>query len=296
MNLESIDFHAIAARERTALEFRQECEQLSRLEFTPLLARAEANTKIRKSMRVDYRLTSLSLAHHKTSGHNVCSQASAACSAACVGSENIGLAQVFGAVMDSRIRRTRFLMEDRPRFLRVLIGELHSQQRIAERNIAVLACRLNQFSDISWEDKNGNFGCIPQMFPECIFWDYTKVHSRLYRVPDNYHLCGSWSELKRHQAACESLLNDGYNVAMVFSDNTGSPGKGAKNQQLPKRHKIGGHWFEVYSGDDSDLRFLDPGETRGGYGRICGLTLKSGNTVSRESAIRAGFSVHREEA
>jgi hypothetical protein len=194
--------------------------------------------------------------------------------------------------MEARIRRTRFLMEDRPRFLRVLIGELHSQQRIAEKQNATLACRLNQFSDLAFE--TASFGCIPQLFPEVVFYDYTKRHDRVRNAPDNYTLCGSWSELARHQAACEKLLNDGFNVAIVFSDEKGSTGKGAKNQQLPRRHRIGGHWFEVFNGDDSDLRFLDPGETRSGFGRICGLTLKSGNTASRDMAIRAGFSVHRE--
>lgn len=290
ISLDSIDFPAIAANERLADEFRQQCEALARFESTPLLSRAEANTKIRKSKREDFLLASLALAPHNSSGFNVCQQASATCRDVCVA--HAGLAKVFPKVDKGRIRKTRFLMTDRIRFLQILIGELHTQSRIAIKKGAQLVCRLNCYSDLPWHKPE--YGCVVQLFPEVQFNDYSKFHSRILKhdLPDNWYVCGSWSELARHQAACEQLLFAGHNVAMAFSDENGSAGRGAMQNGLPRRYKIGGHWFEVFDGDKSDLRFLDDGPTRAGYGRICGLRLKAGNTVTRESAIVGGFSVH----
>lgn len=287
--LESID----TTNEQERTEYREHCAAMSRRAEYKLLSRAEANTKIRKSRRIDYRIVSLSLAHHRTSGINVCPQASPACSAACVGGDNVGLAQVWPEVMAGRVRKTQMMAKDLGQFVRQLIGEIEQQRRTAERLGAQLCVRLNQFSDLPWEAKA--YGSIPQTFPEVQFYDYTKIHSRVRTAPENYHLCGSWSELPRHQAACAELLAEGYNVAIAFSTEGPHAGNRAHRQELPKRHRIDGHWFECYDGDASDLRFLDPPVTRSGYGRICALRLKAGSNVARDRAIDGGFSVHRED-
>lgn len=288
--LETID----TTNEQERTEYRDHCAEMARRADYKLLSRAEANTKIRKSRRIDFRIVSLSLAHHRTSGINVCPQASPACSAACVGGDNVGLAQVWPEIMAGRVRKTQMMAKDLGQFVRQLIGEIEQQRRTAERLGAQLCCRLNQFSDLPWEAKA--YGSIPQLFPEVIFYDYTKIHSRVRTAPENYHLCGSWSELTRHQAACAELLAEGYNVAIAFSVDGAYAGNRAGGQSLPKRWRVAGHWYECYSGDESDLRFLDPGETRSGRGRICALRLKAGNNVTRGLAIERGFSVHRGEA
>ena len=291
MNLETIDFAHIAANEQRAESFRRYCYDKSRETPYRLLSRAEANTKIRKSRRVEYRIVSLSLSHAATAGGKTnCPQASRACMAACVGSDNVGLAQAFGQIMEGRIRKTRMMQSDLKGFLIQLIGELEGNRMTAERQGAELCARLNQFSDLPWEKPA--YGMIPTLFPMVTFYDYTKIHNRVSTVPENYHLCGSWSELERHQRNCVELLRNGFNVAIAFSTEGAYAGNRAIGQQLPKRHKIGEHWFECYDGDASDLRFLDPGPTRRGNGRICALRLKAGNNVSRDMAIAGGFSVH----
>jgi hypothetical protein len=294
-----LDFAAIAADRRRSEEIRQECLELNRVAEMRLLSRAESNTKLRKSMRTDYRIASLSLAHHKTSGHNTCPQASAGCSAACVGGENVGMAQVFGEIMAGRIRRTKYLFGHRQAFVRQLIGEIEANYRYSQRHESQLCVRLNCFSDLPWHEMA--FGCIPQLFPMVQFWDYSKCHSRYGSLPENWHITWSWSELARHKAACERLLHCGQNVAMAFSEEGRHTGRAAQTQRLPSRWKVGGDWFQVIDGDNGtgpgcgdephfDLRFLDPRATRSGRGRIVGLRLKSGNTVSRELAIQRGFS------
>lgn len=256
-----------------------------------LLSDATSNTKTRKSQREEYRIVTLSLspADEAGTGKSNCPSSTASCRAACVGGPNVGLASVFSAIMKARAEKTRFLQEDRPAFLRQLCSEIASRQRQAENEGAQLVCRLNTFSDLPWESKT--YGEIPQSFPRVIFYDYTKIHSRVGKTPENYSLCASWSENPKHQDACAELLLAGHNVAIPFADASGGNGPRAYNQQLPKRWNVGGSWFEVFDGDLSDLRFLDPGKTRSGRGRICGLRLKAGSHATRDAAIAGGFAV-----
>lgn len=297
--LDRIDFAAIAANEDRAEEFRAQCYQFV-VDTMPqrLLSDSRGNTKLRKSQSASYRIVSLSLAHASESGNNVCPQSTAACRAACVGGDGSGMALVFPTIMAGRIRKTRFLMERRTEFLVQLIGELEREHRLAERSGAVLVARLNTFSDLPWETPA--FGCVPQMFrmatsvgatSGAIFYDYTKIHSRVGRTPDNYHLVGSWSENPRHREVCQRLLETGFNVAIAFAVIGHYAGNRALSQEIPKRHKVGEHWYEVYDGDESDLRFLDPGMTRSGKGRICGLRLKSGTNAGRAAAMGSGFAI-----
>ena len=296
MNLDNIDFASITANAQRAEAFRQSCEVDARNAEFRLLSRSEANSKLRKSMRTDYRIVSLNLAHAKTAGLgiNSCPQASAGCAAVCVGSDSVGVAQVFSAIMAGRIRKTRLLFSDRTKFLRILIGELQLELERAENAGAQLCARLNCFSDLDWFD-------VVRLFPMVRFWDYTKVHSRVGNAPTNYHLTGSWSELARHKSACLGLLRSGYNVAMAFHNSDGHSGNRSGLQTLPGWVQLDGQRFQVFDGDNGtgpgcdgdphfDLRFLDGGPSRRGIGRICGLRIKAGSIVARDRAIASGFS------
>jgi len=258
-----------------------------------LLSDATSNTKTRKSQREEFRIVTLSLspADEAGTGKSNCPNSTQSCRAACVGGPNVGLASVFSLIMKARAEKTRFLQEDRPAFLKQLCSEIASRQRQAENEGAQLVCRLNTFSDLPWESRA--YGEIPQQFTGVIFYDYTKLHSRVGQTPKNYSICASWSENPKHQEACAELLHAGHNVAIPFADIYGGNGPRAYNQQLPKRWNVGGSWFEVYDGDLSDLRFLDPGKTLSGRGRICGLRLKAGSNATRNAAIDAGFAIWR---
>lgn len=252
-----------------------------------LLSPASANTKTRKSAlkAQEYRIVSLMLSPHDSAGGRTnCANASRSCAAACVGSDSVGLANVFKAIGESRRQKTRWLHADRPAFMKQLREELQAEQRSADRDGVILAARLNCFSDLN------HFGIIRE-FPEAIFWDYTKIYSRVIdpERPKNYTICASWTEEPSDQTSCLNLLQAGHNVAVVFAEPGPFTGNRALSQRLPARWELGGHRYEVYDGDDTDLRFLDPGKTSGGFGRICGLRLKSGNTEMRLQAMASGF-------
>ena len=258
-----------------------------------LLADATSNTKLRKSQTQDYRIVSLSLspADEALTGKSNCPAATAGCIACCVGSPRTGMAQVFNTIMQSRIAKTRFLQEDRAAFLEQLKTEIDREQRKAAADGPTLVCRLNTSSDIPWEHLH--YGNIPKHFPDVIFYDYTKIHSRICSAPTNYHLVGSWSEKTEHQAACVELLLGGHNVAVSFATSAGGTGWKAYDQALPQWCELRGHRFNVLDGDISDLRFTDRGPSRSGRGNVIGLRLKAGNNVTRNAAIDAGFAIWR---
>jgi hypothetical protein len=71
----------------------------------------------------------------------------------------------------------------------------------------------------------------------------------------------TFSLSEANEAAACIWLNNGGNVAVVFSTKKGKP--------LPTTYVLGGKEFPVFDGDDTDLRFLDP---KGGH--IIGLHAK----------------------
>lgn len=288
--LDKIRFDEISSNERKALAFREQCyRRVIDSGNRPLLSRATANTKTRKSMRVEYRIVALSLAHADESGHNVCPQSTPACRQHCVGGDGVGLAMVWRQIMAGRIQKTEYLMQDRAGFIVQLVGELHREARISEREGSRLVARLNTFSDLPWEHRQ--YGCIPQLFPDVRFYDYTKLHSRVMHSPANYHLCGSWSENPRHQEACYDLLIQGRNVAVAFGVEGAYAGNRALMQVIPAKWRILDKEFWTYDGDDTDLRFLDEGPDYRGLGRICALRFKAGTNAGRDEGLRSGFVV-----
>tara|TARA_R110000868_G_scaffold263232_1_gene521849 strand:- start:38 stop:658 length:621 start_codon:yes stop_codon:yes gene_type:complete len=203
------------------------------------------------------------------------------------------MAAVFKSILESRIRKTVFLREDRKSFLRQLTGELEHERDRAYQHGTQLAVRLNCFSDLPWE--MASFGGIPQLFPDVDFWDYTKVYNRMNSVPDNYSLTASWTERTKDQDACAEILHNGLgNVAIVFGEHAGKTGRHAYSQRIPRTWEVAGKSFLVYSGDSQDMRHLDwdPRKAKGAkYGRICGLALKAGNNAMRLRALASGFAV-----
>jgi len=170
-------------------------------------------------------------------GVNVCSHASRGCADSClVGSGNGGM---FPKVMQGRIDKTEYFLRDRVGFFNQLKSEIEKAIKKHEGK-AIVTFRLNGTSDIAYErfrvfdGKN-----IFEIFPHVKFYDYTKNHTRFEKeLPSNYHLTFSRSETN-HAKAIE-LLNKGKNVAIVFD-------------KLPSTYE----GFEVISGDETDLRFLD---------------------------------------
>ncbi len=262
-----------------------------------LLSTAASNVKTAKSElnRPDYTIVTLSLSPDRAAPGlpTNCPNSSPSCVDACVGNVNVGMAAVFKAIMEARIRKTVFLREDRKAFLRQLTGELEYERDKAYQNGTTLAVRLNCFSDLPWE--MASFGGIPQLFPDVNFWDYCKTYNRIGNTPDNYSLTASYTERPKDREHCAELLHSGMaNVAIVFAEDAGKTGRHAYSQRIPRTWEVAGREFLTYDGDTQDMRFLDwsPRKVANAkYGRICGLRLKAGNNAMRERALASGFAV-----
>ena len=205
------------------------------------------NYKTSKGEKYGWKTYGIHLAPYNLSGKNVCSSASAGCSAACLNTAGRGSMH---SVQDARVKKTRRFFEDRNGFLSQLFKEIKSSIKSATKKELKSCFRLNLTSDILWER------LVVENFPQLQFYDYTKHLKRFVRflegkLPSNYHLTFSRDETTP-DALVKSLCASGGNVAVVF------------RKKLPKT------WLgiEVINGDDADLRVED------GKGKIVGLVEK----------------------
>ena len=197
-----------------------------------LMTEGASNPKTAKSTEFGWLTAGLHLAPYTASGYQVCSDASAGCSAECLYHQGRGK---MTSVQTSRIRKTRMYFEQREEFLDYLVKDLGSLERKAERNGLKPCARLNLTSDLYWE-RHG----IMEQFPGTTFYDYTK-HKNRKDLPSNYSLAFSRSELTT-EADVDSAINKGMNVAVVFAN------------ELPDTW----HGLPVIDGDKHDLIFLHP--------------------------------------
>jgi len=241
------------------------------------------NPKILKGTEQGYLTSILHLAPANLSGYNVCPSASAGCRSACLNTAGRGgmikVGETTNVIQQSRIRKTQFFFENRTAFLTQLAKEIRSAIRLAEAHNLIPAFRLNGTSDIRWE----NYGIIEQ-FPTVQFYDYTKLPNRR-NLPSNYHLTFSRSESNEHYVPM--AFDNGMNVAVVFRKDGAKvkrvytlaeqlANKEKRERQLANRdpnrpkkpyvpRKVDLSWVpstyygkNVFHGDNSDLRFLDP--------------------------------------
>lgn len=220
------------------------------------------NPKTLKGQAQGYITAVLHLAPASTSGFNVCPMATKGCKAACLNTAGRGGIAAGNATFESadgvlpdnaiqraRIKRTQLFFTDRKAFMLALHDEIAEFVRKAKKAGLIPCVRLNGTSDIRWESVQVMFkysfsANLMSCFPDVQFYDYTKLANRK-GVPSNYHLTFSLAEDNDAHAA--SVLAAGGNVAVVYRD-----------KALPQSYAISGITREVVSGDDSDLRFLDP--------------------------------------
>jgi hypothetical protein len=139
-----------------------------------------------------------------------------------------------------RIRKTRLFFTDKKAFFIQLNKDIVRGMKRAKKLGMSYCVRLNGTSDVPWERLG-----IMQEFPTVQFYDYTKSVSRALahargEMPANYHLTFSRSESNEPDAL--QVLAAGGNVAAVFES---------------ANHPETWNGYNVVSGDDSDLRFLD---------------------------------------
>jgi len=189
------------------------------------------------------------LAPHTLSGVNVCPMAElAGCAAPCLNTAGRGR---MSNVQAARVRKTRFLHEDKAGFIAVLRNDIRKLVSKAKRLGMTPMVRLNGTSDIRWEVE------APELFEEFSdvqFYDYTKIPNRKH-LPANYHLTFSYSASNpRYAAFADVAIESGMNVAVVFRN------------EFPETF-LG---LPVVNGDESDVRPFDPD------GCVVGLKAKGG--------------------
>ena len=201
-----------------------------------------SSTKIEKSNNSGkgYLTTILYLAPSDTSESiNVCQYATPQCKALCLVSSSYHMNM--NASVTARLQRTLYFVNAREGFKAMLYKEIKTHIKRAEKQGLLPVVRLNGTSDLPWES------IFPDMFLEfsnVVFYDYTKAPiTKRQNLPSNYYLLRSHSE--KNHGEFTAMIQRG-NVAVVFDTK--------KGKALPKTWK----GFEVFDGDDTDLRFLDP--------------------------------------
>jgi hypothetical protein len=212
------------------------------------------NPKTAKGEAQGYLTAVLHLAPANVAGlGTVCAKATAGCMATCLNTAGRGGIFVKGAttntIQEARKRRTAHYKLDRTGFENALAAEIEAAERMAKRHGLTLCVRVNGTSDL----RALAIG-MAERFPHVQFYDYTKLPLAHGRMPlPNYHLTFSRSE--RNASDVVDALENGMNVAVVFSTRRGKP--------LPRYAYAGGRRYDVIDGDAHDLRFLDPHGTRG---------------------------------
>jgi hypothetical protein len=204
------------------------------------------NTKIKKGEKLGYLTLGLSLSPSTMSGKNFCPHASEGCKAACLNTAGMG---VFSNVQEARLKKSRFFIEKREDFLKLLNKEIFAGIKKAKKERMKLAVRLNVLQDLPWENL-----IDMEAFDGVQFYDYTPNPKRMIsflqgKLPKNYHL--TFSRKEDNQAQVELISSMGGNIATVF-------------RSLPDKY-LG---RKVINGDETDLRFLDE------KGTIVGLIAK----------------------
>jgi len=167
---------------------------------------------------------------------NLCPRASDGCKAACLYTAGRGK---FSKVQQARIKKTKYLFEDRESFIDVLKSDIRILIRQAKEKGLKPAVRLNGTSDYPFH-RLIDF----EAFKNVQFYDYTKITQKALdhangKLAKNYYIVFSRSE--NNWKECLKVLKAGGNVAAVFKN------------ELPMTYNR----FPVLNGDQNDARFLD---------------------------------------
>lgn len=205
------------------------------------------NEKSPKGERLGYLQAMLYLAPHTLGGgKTLCPHSTPACRDGCLYSAGRGKTP---RTVNARLRRTKMFLEDRDAFIDELVGELCTMQRAADRHGMTLAIRLNGTSDIRWEmEKVEGEKTLFDLFPQAIFFDYTRIPHMHRPVPENWKLTFSLADQTPGFALAH--LEAGRNVAAIVPDED--------RRVAPGPFDVNGTRISVVDGERDDLRFLDP--------------------------------------
>jgi len=205
----------------TSRDYKKALEELG----VCYLGKWSQSAKMVKTEIVGNEITyALYLAPANMSGYEVCPN-SARCREFCLNNAGRNKGDIIMRGMEhskinvSRIKKTRLFFENKPLFMDLLIYELNKAREHAMANGMAFSVRLNCTSDISPLAFVKDGQNILDIFNDVMFYDYTKVPTRLEVAKryNNYditfsHDGGNWE-------MCEKFLKEGINVAVVFESN-----------------------------------------------------------------------------
>lgn len=214
------------------------------------------STKTVKGEAFGYRTLVLYMKAWKSGGYaNLCGGASEGCIENCLGHTSGMLA--WESAQAAEQRRTDLFFLDRAFFLETAIKEISAHVLYCSKHDLKPVVRFNGSTDFPWE----MYRHIMAMFPDCIFYDYSKILSRVLKSlrdpswPPNYFLVYSLSEKPKSKDEATQVLRLGGRVAVVFGPD--EPGHMPRSYQVPTRYM----GVDVVDGDKSDLVFLQPPST-----------------------------------
>ena len=152
--------------------------------------------------------------------------------------------------MGTRIWKTSLYFGWPDAYRALLRLEIAALEKKAARDGKRAAVRLDGTSDLGYASR------IAPEFPGVQFWDYTKVPARTRsKKPENLHITFSYDG-SYNGADAADYLSRGGNVSAVL--NIAAPKGNASYPELPEGFEIGGEYWPVISGDETDARFTDP--------------------------------------
>ena len=191
------------------------------------------------------------LSPYDSSGVNLCANAkNAKCHVACL----VSSGRMVMAV-DARLRRTKLYLTNQAEYFNQLTKEITAFIKKASKKGLTPLVRLNGTSDIRFENigfysEGVYYRNIMERFENVQFYDYTKIPNReksingVQSFPTNYDLTFSYSGAKGFEKFNDRALKEGKRIAVVFD----------KVENIPLTF----HGRKVVSGDDTDVRHLDP--------------------------------------
>lgn len=203
------------------------------------------SSKHEKAYTYNELVYTLYLAPAKSSGYEVCPKRTIECTNLCLNESGRNKMDTKkNTINNSRIKKTKLFFENRQYFMEWMIDEINESKSKAEKLGYHFSVRLNNTSDISPEsfylDVDGKKKNILQIFPDVMFYDYSKVENRveLLEKYNNYDLTFSFSGWNMDE--CVKMLDNNIRVAMVF-------------KEVPETFM----GYKVVKGDDYDMRYRD---------------------------------------
>ena len=213
--------------------------------FIGNLIRAGGDAKTVKGNGLGYLTAIMYMTPYKTLGRNLCPMAeTAGCLDGCLNTAGRG---AMNSVQKGRARKAEWFIKDQAGFMAQLIKDCIRFVAYCDKRGIKPAIRLNGTSDVRWELIKHDGLNLFEIFPEIMFYDYTKIANRPLDIP-NYKLTFSYSEASAaYEKQCFIALKRGMNIAVVFRD----------KESIPESF-LG---LPTIDGDKTDLRFLDPAQS-----------------------------------